>query len=94
MIAAPLSGTAAAADAQSGKALSLTWCSACHLVSNDQAQASDAQAPSFYKIAQAPGLTEDQLIAFLADPHPKMPGMPLSNTEIGDITRYISTLKP
>lgn len=81
-----------AADADHGKELALQWCSACHLVSNDQDRVSGASVPSFYDVAKAPGFDEDGLKIFLADPHPKMPNMTLSNSEIADIARYISSL--
>lgn len=81
-----------AADADHGKALALRWCSACHLVSNDQDRVSGASVPSFYDIAKAPGFSEKVLRTFLADPHPKMPDMALSNGEIADIAHHIGTL--
>ena len=34
------------------------------------------------------------LAAFLADPHPKMPDMHLSRSEIDDIVAYIQSLNP
>ena len=33
-----------------------------------------------------------QLTAFLTDPHPKMPDMNLTRSEIADIVAYIGTL--
>ena len=92
LITATAVSPAFAADVDHGKELALQWCSACHLVSNDQDRVSGASVPSFYDIAKAPGLDEAALKTFLADPHPKMPNMTLSNDEIADITRYIGTL--
>ncbi|WP_417680904.1 c-type cytochrome [Roseibium sp.] len=81
-----------AANAGHGEELALQWCSACHLVSNDQNKVSVASVPSFFDIARRPGFNEDALKTFLADPHPQMPNMTLSNGEIADIARYISSL--
>ncbi len=85
---------AAAADSQSGKTIALRWCAACHLVANDQERASDSPLPSFYEIAADPAWQEEALKTFLADPHPKMPNMDLSNSDISDLARYITSLKP
>ena len=89
---AALAVPAAAADADAGKALALQWCSSCHLVSNDQTTASSTSLPSFYDMAKDSGWTEDTLKVFLANPHPKMPNMTLSNNDISDLSRYILTL--
>jgi len=87
-------GTALAGDAASGKALALQWCSACHLVAEDQPTASSASLPSFYDMAKDPDWSEEKLAAFLANPHPAMPDMSLGNTEIADLASYIGSLKP
>jgi len=92
VILAAAVGPAFAADADHGKTLALRWCSTCHLVANDQDRVSGASVPSFYDIARAPGFDDEALKIFLADPHPKMPNMTLSNSEIADITRYIRSL--
>jgi len=86
--------SAQAADADAGKALSLQWCSACHLVSNDQSVTASDSQPSFYDLAADKTWDEASLKTFLADPHPKMPDMSLGNQEIANIARYIQSLKP
>ncbi|WP_417687635.1 c-type cytochrome [Roseibium sp.] len=88
------SSAALAADVANGKALALKWCSACHLVANDQERVSDAPLPSFYDVAKDPSLSSEALKTFLADPHPKMPNMSLSNSEISDLAGYIGSLAP
>ncbi|GAB4511070.1 MAG: hypothetical protein Tsb0019_06220 [Roseibium sp.] len=89
-----MSAAATAADAATGKALALRWCSACHLVAEDQPRATSTSLPSFYDMAKDPGWTEESLSTFLADPHPSMPDMTLGNTEIADLAAYISSLAP
>ncbi|MHA7776121.1 c-type cytochrome [Roseibium sp. M-1] len=88
------SGMALAGDAATGKALALQWCAACHLVAEDQPKASSATLPSFYDMAKDPDWSEVKLATFLANPHPTMPNMALSNTEIADLASYIGSLKP
>jgi len=94
VVASGAPGTVLAADPASGKALALQWCSACHLVAEDQPTASSTSLPSFYDMAKDPEWSEEKLAVFLADPHPTMPGMSLSNTEIADLASYIGLLKP
>ncbi|MCI0466381.1 MAG: cytochrome c [Beijerinckiaceae bacterium] len=79
------------AEAAKGKIIAKRWCAACHLVSSDQKSASP-DVPSFAAVARKktpPG----QLKAFLADPHPKMPDMNLTRSEIEDIAAYIRSLE-
>ena len=89
LIALPLS--AFAADAAKGEVIAKRWCAACHLVTPDQTLA-NSDAPSFaaieHKITSSKALT-----AFLMDPHPIMPDMNLTRSEIADIVAYIGTLK-
>ncbi len=82
----------AAGDAYEGGKLAKIWCSACHVVSDDQQSGSEA-VPSFAAIAALPERNEETLSAFLRDPHVKMPDMNLSNTEIADLVAYILSQK-
>lgn len=84
----PLS--AFAADITRGKTIAQRWCSACHLVAPEQTRAV-ADVPSFDAVARAK-LPADSLKAFLSDPHPKMPDMSLTRSEIDDIVAYIQSL--
>lgn len=79
-----------AADAAKGEIIVKRWCAACHLVSPEQTRAV-ADVPPFAAIARKK-LPPGQLKAFLADPHPKMPDMNLTRSEIEDIVAYIRSL--
>jgi mono/diheme cytochrome c family protein len=79
-----------AADAVKGEVIAKRWCAACHLVSSDQTQA-NSDAPSFKAVAHKK-LSSKTLTAFLTDPHPKMPDMSLTRSEIADIVAYIKGL--
>jgi len=80
-----------AADVTRGKTIAERWCSSCHLVAPDQTRAV-ADVPSFAAVARA-RLPADRLKAFLSDPHPKMPDMSLTRSEIDDIVAYIQSLE-
>jgi mono/diheme cytochrome c family protein len=79
-----------AADVTRGKTIAQRWCSSCHLVAAEQTRAV-ADVPSFAAVARAK-LPADSLKAFLSDPHPKMPDMSLTRSEIEDIVAYIQSL--
>lgn len=89
---ASLGGAHAAGDAEEGHRLALLWCANCHVVDDAQATAS-ADVPPFTAIANSEALTTESLSVFLADPHPVMPDMDLSRSEIADIVAYIESLK-
>jgi mono/diheme cytochrome c family protein len=87
-----VASTALAADAKHGLTIAKRWCAACHVVTSEQKTGS-ADVPSFADIARR-RTNAKALAAFLTDPHPKMPDMHLSRTEIDDIVAYIRSLNP
>lgn len=86
------SGPAYSADAEAGRALARTWCAHCHVVEEDQEQASDV-APPFAQTANDPSKSALGIAAWLADPHPPMPNLSLTQHQIDDLVAYIETLK-
>jgi mono/diheme cytochrome c family protein len=44
-------------------------------------------------IGNKPGVTAEHLAGRIIIPHPAMPGVPLTSTEIRDIVAYIMSLK-
>jgi mono/diheme cytochrome c family protein len=82
---------AQAADAGEGERLARQWCSECHLVGPDESSASDI-APPFNAIAGDPAKTDADLRGWLHDPHPPMPNLNLSRTEVEDLISYIRSL--
>jgi mono/diheme cytochrome c family protein len=90
LVLAVFSPGAFAEDAARGKIIAKRWCAACHVVAPDQTLAS-SDAPTFAAIARRHE-GANKLRAFLADPHPKMPDMNLSRSEIADIVAYIGRL--
>lgn len=93
LMAAALAVPAASAfagDAARGRTIAERWCSACHVVSSEQRSAS-ADVPSFADIASRRSDAK-RLGNFLVDPHPKMPDLHLTRSEIDDIVAYIRSL--
>ena len=89
-VLAAFSPGAFADDAAKGKIIAKRWCAACHVVAPDQTLA-NSDAPTFASIARRHEGAK-KLKAFLTDPHPKMPDMNLSRSEIADIVAYIGRL--
>ena len=81
-----------AADADQGKAIAMRWCATCHLVERDQADATD-KAPSFASIGRMPDFNANKLAFLLLIPHPNMPSLSLSRSEVADLADYMMTLK-
>jgi len=82
----------ASADVRSGQTIAERWCAACHLVGPEQTRAIDGVA-TFAEVARREDVTIDGLRAFLASPHPMMPDMALTRTEIRDLVEYIKALE-
>ena len=82
-----------AADTNHGKAIAQRWCVSCHIVERGQKSPTTDQAPPFASLAQRPDFTADRLAFLLLKPHPNMPQLALSRTEVADLADYILTLK-
>jgi mono/diheme cytochrome c family protein len=73
-----------------GEAMAQRWCNQCHAVGRT-GTGTDA-APPFAAIARDPARgTTRHLRAFLAQPHPPMPPIPLSGSEVEDLIAYIQS---
>ncbi|MEM9624894.1 MAG: c-type cytochrome [Pseudomonadota bacterium] len=83
---------AMAADIQEGGKLARQWCANCHLVGGEQVAGGDT-APTFASVAETAAERNDDLRAWLADPHPPMPNLNLTRSEIDDLLAYIESLK-
>ena len=88
-----MQGSAMAADAKQGKAIAERWCSSCHLVEPGQKTAATDKAPPFASVAKMPDFGAGKLSLLLLKPHPNMPKLSLSRSEIADLAEFIQTLK-
>ena len=79
-----------AADIAAGADLAKRWCSECHVVGPD-AKGGDA-GPSFESVAQRPGIAEQDIKGWLAEPHPPMDTLNLTASDARVLTRYIFSL--
>ena len=81
-----------AASANQGRALAKRWCAGCHLVERG-ATVAEGRAPPFTYLAKTPEFDENKLAFLLLQPHPNMPDVALSRSEVADMADYIATLK-
>ena len=93
MVAAVVDGAPSfAADVNHGRQVARRWCVSCHLVAANQRKTT-TEAPPFATIARKPGFDVNRLAAFLLEPYPRMPNMPLTRAEAADTAAYIGSLR-
>jgi mono/diheme cytochrome c family protein len=95
-----LACSAAAALAQigpnpaKGRGLAEKLCTSCHVVGREATSAEVlADVPSFVAIANKPNQTAEAIAGRIVLPHPPMPTIHLSRSEIADLATYIISLK-
>ena len=79
-------------DPARGKALAERVCTNCHLVSDRQTKAV-ADVPSFAAIANKPNQTEGAIMTRIVIPKHPMPVIPITKSELEDVTAYIMSLR-
>ena len=89
-IGAPLPGQP---DAVQGKALAESLCTNCHLVGSTQQQHVNADVPSFHEIGNREGQTAGAITAHIILPKHPMPQIPLTKSELADLSAYILSLR-
>ena len=80
-------------DPKRGLRLAQTLCVNCHDVSRNERNTRTERVPSFRSLANAPEQSRERLAGRIVIPHPEMPTIPLTRTEIRDIVSYIMSLK-
>src|SRR5690242_17617106 len=83
-------GTAWAADPVEGGRIAERWCSSCHVAGN-RSGGTDA-VPTLESIANDRHRSPEWLRQWLNDPHPPMPNLPLTRTQIEDVVAYLGSL--
>ncbi len=83
-----------ALDAAKGHELAEKLCTSCHIVGKEAAGASvPADVPSFLAIASRPGQTAEAIAGRIVLPHPPMPQIQLTRSDIAELATYILSLK-
>ncbi len=82
-----------AGDPARGHAFAARQCVECHAVEASPAPSPNTAAPSFFSVANTPGMTEMALGAFLFTPHNKMPNFIIAPADARDLIAYVLSLK-
>jgi mono/diheme cytochrome c family protein len=84
-------------DPQAGRQLALRACDTCHIVAANQEirPLVRGYAPSFFDVANKPGITVQSLEEFLTHQHrfAQMPYPELSTAQVADLVSYIMSLQ-
>ena len=82
-----------APNSQHGKELAARLCSNCHLVGTSEQQQANADVPSFHEIANKEGQSAGAIMARIMLPKHPMPTIPLTKSELADLSAYILSLR-
>jgi mono/diheme cytochrome c family protein len=82
-----------APDPTHGQELASKLCSNCHLVGSGQQEQANADVPSFHEIANKQGQTAEAIMAHIVLPKHPMPTIPLTKSELADLSAYILSLR-
>ena len=82
-----------APNSQHGKELAARLCSNCHLIGTSEQQQANADVPSFHEIANKEGQSAGAIMAHIMLPKHPMPTIPLTKSELADLSAYILSLR-
>jgi mono/diheme cytochrome c family protein len=78
---------------QRGAELANIVCAECHAVRERQLLSPNLRAPTFYEVANTPGMTAAALTVMLTTPHAGMPMFMFTPEQRQDVIGYILSLK-
>ena len=81
------------ARVEAGYKLAQAVCAECHGIEAEDRISPHMDAPSFYDIANKPGMTAIALSVWFRTPHTTMPNFVIRKDETSDLAAYILSLK-
>jgi cytochrome c553 len=81
------------ADATKGRQIAESLCSTCHVVDASPDNIAKSDVSSFYSIANKPDQSQERLAGAIIFPHPAMPKVSFTKSELRDVIAYILSLK-
>jgi cytochrome c len=81
------------ADPGRGRDIADSLCSTCHVVDASPGNIAKSDISSFYSIANKPDQSQERLAGAIIFPHPAMPKVSFTNSELRDVISYIMSLK-
>ena len=91
--ACPALAQQGSADLTRGQELAANMCSFCHDVTRDQSGQALDEVPSFARIASKPYQSPQAVAELIIFPHPDMPKVSFTASDLRDIIAYIMSLK-
>ena len=80
-------------DAARGKSIAERSCSACHITGPNATGPVVPGIPPFTAIANLPGQSAERIAGKIIIPHPLMPALSLTMSEVRDLSGYIVSLR-
>jgi mono/diheme cytochrome c family protein len=80
-------------DPGRGRDFAESLCSTCHVVDASPGNVAKSDISSFYSIANRPDQSQERLAGAIIFPHPAMPKVSFTNTELRDVIAYIMSLR-
>lgn len=80
-------------DPGRGRDLSESLCSTCHIVDASPGNIAKSDISSFFSIANKPDQSKERLAGAIIFPHPAMPKVSFTNSELRDVISYIMSLR-
>jgi mono/diheme cytochrome c family protein len=93
MLSIPSVQAQAIGNPQKGADLARDVCTECHAVRERQLLSPNPRSPTFYEVANRPGMTAAALTVTLTTPHAGMPMFVFTPEQRQDIIGYILSLK-
>ena len=93
VLANPALAQAVVTDPGRGREIAESLCSTCHIVDASPGNVAKSDISSFYSIANKPEQSQERLAGAIIFPHPAMPKVSFTNSELRDVISYIMSLK-
>jgi mono/diheme cytochrome c family protein len=92
-VSAPQVQLVSAGEPVRGRAYAQDACASCHGIGPGEETSPIPDAPSFYELANTPGMTSIAIRAWLNSPHENMPQLIIGPEQSDDLSAYILSLK-
>lgn len=93
VLTSPAISQSVVADPGRGRELSESLCSTCHIVDASPGNIAKSDISSFFSIANRVDQSRARLASAIIFPHPEMPKVSFTNSELRDVISYIMSLR-
>ena len=93
VVTSPALAQSVVTDPGRGREIAESLCSTCHIVDASPGNVAKSDISSFYSIANRPAQSQERLAGAIIFPHPAMPKVSFTNSELRDVISYIMSLR-